>query len=109
MRANEIIRGLLDLLDAIDGTNDHELDSESGIAVIEPQPMSLDSEINRFKQIAGILSHEPECADFANEPDEVYLNISSVTTNAGGGINGPKHPTDLRVKDPSIYPNQQEF
>jgi len=31
-----------------------------------------------------------------------------VTTHAGGGVNGPKHPHDLRVKDPSMYPNQQE-
>ena len=109
MRANEIIRGLLDLLDTIDGNNTPEIVPNDAIAVIEPQPISLDSEINRFKQIAGILSHEPECSDFANEPDEIYLNISSVTTNAGGGINGPKHPHDLRVKDPRMYTGQQEF
>jgi hypothetical protein len=30
-----------------------------------------------------------------------------VTTDAGGGLNGPKHPADLRVKDPSMYPNFQ--
>jgi hypothetical protein len=42
-------------------------------------------------------------AGFANEPDEKYADIDAVTKDAGGGMNGPKHPKDLRVKDPSAF------
>lgn len=43
---------------------------------------------------------------FENSPDEQYADIDAVTTDAGGGMNGPKHPKDLRVKDPSPYENE---
>ena len=101
MRAHEIIRDLLDLIDAIDGTNTIPV-------AVEPE-VSADTEINRFKQIAGLLNVLPDCSEFENEPNEVYLGIAAVTTDAGGGVNGPKHPHDIRVKDPSMYPNQQRF
>jgi hypothetical protein len=39
----------------------------------------------------------------ANAPDEKYADIDAVTTLAGGGVNGPKHPADIRVKDPRGY------
>jgi len=45
----------------------------------------------------------------ANRPNEVVAPVSAVTTDAGGGVNGPKHPHDIRVKDPSAYPDQQEY
>jgi len=44
----------------------------------------------------------------SNSPNEKIADITAVTVDAGGGVNGPKHPHDLRVKDPSMYPNQQE-
>jgi hypothetical protein len=108
MRAHEIIRGILDLIDSIDGTKDLQMKSDLEACVVEPE-MPADAEINRFKQIAGLLDVLPDNAEFQNEPKEVYLGIAAVTTDAGGGINGPKHPNDLRVKDPSIYPDQQRF
>lgn len=103
MRAHEIIRDLLDLIDTIDSSQQH----------VEPK-IQIDTEsntddINRFKQIAGLLNVLPNCSEFENEPNEIYLGISAVTTDAGGGVNGPKHPHDLRVKDPSMYPLQQRF
>ena len=104
MRAHEIIRDLLDLIDAIDNTPELQVEP-----VLEPATVPADAEINRFKQIAGILNAEPIPMEYENQPDEIYLSIDSVTTDAGGGVNGPKHPHDLRVKDPSIYPNQQGF
>lgn len=100
MRANEIIRDLLDLIDTIDGSNEQVPGPE--IPVVDPT-MSDDAELNRFKQIAGLLNVVPDCSEFENEPNEVYLGIAAVTTNAGGGVNGPKHPHDLRVKDPSGF------
>jgi hypothetical protein len=39
----------------------------------------------------------------ANSPNEVVAPVSAVTTDAGGGLNGPKHPDDIRVKDPKGY------
>jgi hypothetical protein len=36
----------------------------------------------------------------ANSPNEVVADIEAVTTDAGGGVNGPKDPADIRIKDP---------
>jgi hypothetical protein len=71
-------------------------------------PLSKGDDINRFKQIAGIV---PTCdsREVMNKPKEEYASIEAVTTDAGGGVNGPKHPHDIRVKDPSAYPNQQRY
>ena len=108
MRAHEIIRGLLDLIDSIDGTPEIHIEPGVGAHEISPDEC-LDGEINRFKQISGLLNILPNQSDFENQPNEVYLGIAAVTTDAGGGVNGPKHPHDLRLKDPSMYPNQQGF
>ena len=41
---------------------------------------------------------------YDNSPDEQYKGVEDVTTQTGyGGTNGPKHPQDLRVKDPTPY------
>ena len=71
-------------------------------------PLSNGDDINRFKQIAGIISNRDD-RTVMNEPKEEYASIEAVTVDAGGGVNGPKHPHDLRVKDPSQHPDQQEF
>ena len=63
-------------------------------------------DINRWRQIVD-LANQDDCSAFENEPNEAYAGIEAVTTHAGGGVNGTKHPHDLRVKDPSMYPNQQ--
>ena len=63
---------------------------------------------NRIKQIADLLTGA-SCREFGNQPSEEYASIEAVTTHAGGGVNGPKHPHDLRVKDPSQHPGQQEY
>jgi hypothetical protein len=51
----------------------------------------------------------PSKGPLANSPNEVVADIEAVTTDAGGGVNAPKHPHDIRVKDPSAYPDQQEY
>jgi hypothetical protein len=38
--------------------------------------------------------------EYSNTPNEIVADVDSVTTLAGGGVNGPKHPHDIRVKDP---------
>ena len=45
----------------------------------------------------------PSTGPLANSPNEIVAGIDSVTTNAGGGLNGPKDPADIRVKDPGAY------
>jgi len=110
MRATDIIRDLLDLIDGIDHAAvepEAVLEPTADIELIVPMQMEP-SDTNHFTQIADLIT-QANFADYANEPNEQYADVDAVTTHAGGGINGPKHPHDIRVKDPSAYPNQQEF
>jgi hypothetical protein len=66
------------------------------------QPEPSEPVASRFRQIYDVLSKRDTRA-VANAPNEVVTSIDSVTTDAGGGVNGPKHPADIRVKDPSPY------
>jgi hypothetical protein len=54
---------------------------------------------NRFRQILAMLNSE-SFGDYANTPNEIVSDVDSVTTLAGSGVNGPKDPKDIRVKDP---------
>lgn len=94
MKTTDIIRTVLDILDASDQEQ-----------MPEPQAHKPES---RFRAIYTMLSKK-RAGPLANTPNEVVAPISAVTTDAGGGVNGPKHPHDIRVKDPSAYPDQQEY
>jgi hypothetical protein len=59
-----------------------------------------------FKQIFDILSAERNQM-YDNSPDPIIAGIDSVTKNAGGGLNGPKNPADLRSNSVSMFPNYQ--
>ena len=89
MRANDIIRAVLDILDSQEGKID-DIPNEPG------------EQNSRFKQIFAMLDN-PATGPLANSPNEIVADIDSVTTNAGGGVNGPKDPADIRVKDPGAY------
>lgn len=106
MKATEIIRGVLDLIDQIDCPT-----AEPEITVAVPQeelpaenPMTVASDQNHFKQIFDLLSAEKEKL-YSNSPAEVVAGIESVTTNAGGGLNGPKDPADIRSDSVAMYPD----
>jgi hypothetical protein len=104
MRATEIIRGILDLIDQVECAQQSK--QEPVITVVEPteEPIQTGVDSNRFKQIFDMLSdHQPQMYD--NSPAEVIAGIESVTTNAGGGLNGPKNPADIRADSVSMYPN----
>jgi hypothetical protein len=45
----------------------------------------------------------PDSAGYDNEPTEIVTDLDSVTSDAGGGMNAPSHPADIRVKDPRGY------
>lgn len=114
MKMQDIISSIIDLIGHAAQPVEHE--PEQIIVVAEPAEKpgndspftNTGDDVNRFRQIIDLVS-TPNSAEFANEPAEKYADIDSVTTSAGGGVNGPKHPHDIRVKDPSAYPNQQEF
>jgi hypothetical protein len=42
---------------------------------------------------------------YDNSPAEVVASIDSVTIHAGGGLNGPKNPADIRADSVAMYPN----
>lgn len=97
MRIQDVIRSVLDIID--NGADMQPDDTPQGYC---------DDDLARFKQIAGIVTQPGEMSPLANSPNEKIADVDAVTIDAGGGVNGPKHPHDLRVKDPSMYPNQQE-
>lgn len=98
MRATDIIRSVLDLLDGLD---DREPKIDISIDGI-PQAPDPDPEQDRFASVFKMLADRRQ-GEYANSPNEVVADIDAVTTLAGGGINGPKHPDDIRVKDPRGY------
>jgi hypothetical protein len=99
MRIADLLRQFADIVDQAE-----QPDSTSG----ELSPLSKGDDVNRFKQVMDLISQEQN-TEYENEPAEQYAGIEAVTTDAGGGMNGPKHPHDLRVKDPSQHPGQQEY
>ena len=99
MRATDIVRQVLDLLDQVEGPHDIE---PEGIDA-EVHVHQNDEPDDRFKQILAMLNTE-SFGQYSNTPNEVVAPVSAVTTDAGGGVNGPKHPADIRVKDPTDYP-----
>ena len=107
MRVSEIIRGVLDLIDRAEcGTIPQTPPPvQLSIAVPMPQP----AEIVSFSQVLADLEKEPD-AVYDNSPDTRVHGVHAVTTDAGlGGTNGPKHPSDLRVQHPSMYPGHQSL
>ena len=106
MRATEIIRGVLDLIDQVECAQQPQ--PEATVTVVTPveEPVQTGVDSNRFKQIFDLLSAE-HSQMYNNSPNEAIAGIESVTTHAGGGLNGPKNPADIRTNAPSMYPGYQ--
>ena len=96
MRTQDIIRAVLDLLDK------SEEPSGSVEITTDMPPEESEPVASRFKQIFAMLDN-PSKGPLSNSPNEVVADIDSVTDLAGGGINGPKHVDDIRIKDPRGY------
>ena len=99
MRATDVIRGVLDLIDQMDSGEAHR-----------QSPPELSSTYNgdgelvsRFRQIHQILDNRDSPTQYSNTPNETVTDVASVTTDVGGGPNGIKHPKDIRIKDPRGY------
>ena len=109
MRAQELIQAIISVIDR----SSRPLEPDPIIAVqidaeSEPETTSdfYDDEIRRMKQIAG-LRDPGEMSPLSNAPNPQYAPVSAVTTDAGGGPNKPKHPSDIRGEHPSMYPAHQ--
>ena len=89
MTTTDIIRAVLDIIDNASTTT----------SAVDAVPNEPGEQTSRFKQIFAMLQN-PSDGPYANTPNEIVTNVDSVTTDAGGGVNGAKHVDDLRVKDP---------
>lgn len=102
MRATDIIRNLLDTIDNIESadntTSSCGCDDHDDTIMVASND---DDELRRFKQILGLV--DSDLADYANSPDERITDVDSVTVAAGGGVNGPKHPADIRGEHGRLY------
>jgi len=110
MRATDLIRSVLCVIDQIEQKEQQaEIPASATISVSVPPEEVHQADVVEpgFKQIFDLLSGRRH-GQYANSPTETVAGIDSVTKDAGAeGWNGTKHPADLRVKDPSMYPNSQ--
>lgn len=89
MRATEFIRNILDIIDALE----------------TPTPevvVNVDLGDDPMKQVQELLP-TGEITPYQNTPQERIAGIEAVTTDAGGGVNGPKHQDDLRGTTVKLY------
>jgi len=93
MKNTDLVRQILDLIDSLDNKSSDVTQDD----YVEP-----DSEAARMRQIVSFLNSD-ETTGYDNTPDERVSSIDSVTGHAGGGMNAPKHPDDIRLKDPRGY------
>lgn len=74
MRAHEIIRTVLDLIDQAGQATDQPDDTPQGYC---------DDDLARFKQIAGIVTQPGEMSPLSNSPNEKIADITAVTVEIG--------------------------
>lgn len=104
MRATEIIRGVLDIIDSLDDTPTQAVTEPVQQEPVEAHADIYDDDLNRIKMIAGVLPDPDACTTYANEPAEQVAPIEAVTTLAGGGPNKPHHPADIKSNSISMFP-----
>lgn len=80
MRIQDILRGLIDYIDA-----QEKMDQEDG------------------KHMVQDMIDNPSQGEYSNTPNEIVADVDRITSLAGGGPNKPKHPDDIRIKDPKGY------
>jgi Trp operon repressor len=98
MKVQDIIRSVLDIIDQAE-----QQQKPSMTVDIVATAQEGDDELRRIQQVVDLLTGN-ERPTLANSPDERYAGIDAVTKDAGGGVNGPKHPADIRGEHPSLYP-----
>ena len=113
MRIQDIIRGLINMVDQQEQPKDQVTTvvvAHPTATIQEPEDASplthAGDDIRRFRQIVDLADNDG-VEPYGNTPKERYSDIESVTVDAGGGVNGPKNPSDIRVQHPSMYPGHQ--
>ena len=103
MRATEIIRNVLDVIDSLEPD-----DNTKGLAIVAkteiPPGLESDDNIRRFKHILDLASTPKDPFDIVNRPDEKITDIDSVTVDAGGGMHSPKKAIDIRSAHSAMFP-----
>ncbi len=97
MKTTDLIRNVLDLIDQVETDHTEEPKSTND---------EYDDESRRMNQIKDLLPTADVTVMYANSPSEATAEINAVTTDAGGGVNGPKHSRDLRGNSFPIYPEE---
>ena len=98
MRATEIIRGVLDLIDQVE------------CAAQQTEELPQDPVGGPFAQLFAKLAAEQPPQDppmYTNSPDTHVQGIEAVTTAVGLGTLGAGSPADIRTNAPSMYPGFQ--
>lgn len=97
MRAQEIIRAVLNMLDRSEQT-------DSKINDTAEDSVYTDNDIKRFRQIVDLAAGSDQ-KGYGTRPNEEYAGIEAVTNDAGADSwQGTKHPADIRGEHPSLYP-----
>lgn len=65
-------------------------------------PLGMDGN-KSMAMVRDLIAKADSPKAIANAPDEAYAGVDAVTTDAGDGPNAPKHPKDIRIKDPSPF------
>jgi hypothetical protein len=104
MRATEIIRSILDLIDDIES---HQLAPDRAQHKSSRINQDVESMV-RYEQIQDLL---PDLSDMLaplqNSPSPKIADISAVTTQTGTDLNKSKHPSDIRGEHASMYHHAQ--
>lgn len=97
MRAQEIIRAVLDMLD--------QAEPEDVTGCDEPMGYT-DDDLPRIRQIAGLLPQDGEMSVLANRAYPQYADVDAVIAS-GDDVHKTKHPSDIRTDAGSMYPFYQ--
>jgi hypothetical protein len=92
MRATEFIRDILDLIDKIECNSPEQ---ETGAEMQSDTDRAAD-------QVADLVTDLH--SNYTTAPNVKYADITAVTTGAGGGVNSPKHPADIKSSTQAMYP-----
>lgn len=98
MKIAEVIRNILDVLDAIEQYDQTGAEQLSGKLPHDPEVAV------RNRQIADL--RDDGNKQYPNSPNAQYADIEALTAT-GNDVNKSKHPADIRTNAPSMYPGYQ--
>lgn len=108
MQINDVIRGVLDIIDAVNDQPEAQVivaaPVEDAVSMPGTEIQTDDAELVRMKQIAGLMGTGE--GEYSNTPDEQIADISAVLAT-GDDVHKSKHPADIRTNAPSMFPGFQ--